>query len=101
MCLQVDNEFQQVKIKDLNDENNVEMFVSSVRGEEAFAAGQKTRELKCRIAKLNALKMRVTLTKIITTSSKNMNSVLNEKYGLSPNEIEKKIFIKQKVQNII
>ena len=26
MRLQVDNEFQQVKIKDLNDENNVEMF---------------------------------------------------------------------------
>ena len=30
--LQIDNEFQQVKIKDLNDENNVEMFTSSVRG---------------------------------------------------------------------
>ena len=43
--------------------------------------------------------MKVTRTKIITTSSENMNSVLNEKYGLSPNEIEKKIFIKQKIQN--
>ena len=32
MKLQLDNEFQQVKIKDLNDENNVEMFTSSVRG---------------------------------------------------------------------
>ena len=31
--LQVDSEFQQVKIKDLNDENNVEMFSSSVSGE--------------------------------------------------------------------
>ena len=31
MTLQVDNEFQQVKIKSLNDENNVEMFTSSVR----------------------------------------------------------------------
>ena len=31
--LQVDSEFQQVKIKDLNDENNVEMFTSSVSGE--------------------------------------------------------------------
>ena len=39
--LQVDNEFQQVKIKDLNDENNVEMFTSSVRGRKAFAAEQK------------------------------------------------------------
>ena len=32
MRLQIDNEFQQAKIKDLNDENNVEMFTSSVRG---------------------------------------------------------------------
>ena len=28
MSFQVDNEFQQVKIKDLNDKNNVEMFTS-------------------------------------------------------------------------
>ena len=32
MRLQVDNEFQQVKLKDLNDQNNVEMFTTSVRG---------------------------------------------------------------------
>ena len=38
MRLQVDKGFQQVKIKNLNDENNVEMFTSSVRGEKAFAA---------------------------------------------------------------
>ena len=30
MGLQVNNEFQQVKNKSLNDENNVEMFTSSV-----------------------------------------------------------------------
>ena len=30
MRLQVDNEFQQVKVKDLNDLNNVEMFTTSV-----------------------------------------------------------------------
>ena len=52
--LQVDNEFQQVKIKDLNDQNNVEMFTSSVIGGKAFAAGQKIRELKTRISKINA-----------------------------------------------
>ena len=32
MHFQVDNEFQLVKIKDLNDKNNVEMFTSSVSG---------------------------------------------------------------------
>ena len=38
MRLQVDKEFQQFKIKDLNDEKNVEMFTSSVRGGKALAA---------------------------------------------------------------
>ena len=37
MHLQVDNEFQHVKIKDLNDEK------SSVKGGEAFAAEQNIR----------------------------------------------------------
>ena len=55
MCLQVDNEFQQVKIKDLNHENNVEMFTSTV-----------------------CIRFRT------------KNSAINKKYGLSPNEIEKK-----------
>ena len=50
--LQVDNEFQQVRIKDLNDLNNVDMFTASVRGGKAFAAEQKIREFKMRIAKL-------------------------------------------------
>ena len=76
--LQVENEFQEVKIKDLNDEKNVEMFTSSVKGVKAFAAEQKIPELKSSIARLNALKMKVTSTKIITTSSENMNSVLND-----------------------
>ena len=32
MKLQVDQEFQQVRIKDLNDLNNVEMFSTTIRG---------------------------------------------------------------------
>ena len=32
MKLQVDQEFQQVRIKDLNDLNNVEMFSTAIRG---------------------------------------------------------------------
>ena len=90
MRLRVGNEFQQATIKDLSDENNIEMFTSSVRGGMAFAAEQKIQELKSRIEKLKALKMKVTSTKIISTSSENMNSVMNEKYRLSPNEIKKK-----------
>ena len=68
MRLQVDKEFQQVKIKDLNNENNFEMFTSSERDGKAFAAEQKIRELKARIAKLNAQKFKITPTKMIQNS---------------------------------
>ena len=91
MRLQVDNKFQQVKLKDLNYQNNVEMFTSSVRGRKAFAAEKKIRELKTRISKLNAQKRKISPTKIILKSANNMNKIKSEKYGLSPKEIEKKI----------
>ena len=45
MKLQVDQEFLQVKIKDLNNQRNVDMFSTSLRGGKAFAAEQKIREL--------------------------------------------------------
>ena len=89
MRLQVDNEFHQVKIKDLNDINNVEMFTTALRGGEAFAAEQKIRELKTRIAKLNVQKLKVSPAKIIEMSA-NMNIQPSQKYGLPPEEIEKK-----------
>ena len=46
MTLQVDNEFQQVKIKDLNDENNVEMFTTSVCGGKALQLNKKLENLR-------------------------------------------------------
>ena len=92
MRLQVDNEFQQVKIKDLNNENNVEMFTSSVRQGKVFDAEQKIRELKTRIAELNAQKLKITPTKTIQNSALNMNTTKSEKYGLSPEEIEQRSF---------
>ena len=76
------------------------MFTSSVRGGKAFAAEQKIRELKSRIAQLNALKLKVPPTKIITTSAENMNIVLNEKYGISPNDIEKKSPLSRKFRTL-
>ena len=66
------------------------MFTISVPGWKAFAAEQKMRERKTRISKLNAQKLEISLTKIILNSANNMNSVQSEKYGLSPEEIEKK-----------
>ena len=46
MRLQTDLEFNQNQIKKLNDEFNVEMFYTKVRGGKAFAAEQKIREFK-------------------------------------------------------
>ena len=45
MRLQVDQEFQQLQIKDFNKKRNIEMFSTSIRGGKAFAAEQKIREL--------------------------------------------------------
>ena len=64
------------------------MFTSSVRGRKAFAAQQKIRELKTRIAKLSAPKLKITPTKIMQNSPLNTNTMKSEKYRLSPEEIE-------------
>ena len=82
MKLQVDQEFHQVKIKDLNELNNVEMFSTSLRGGKAFTAEQKIRELKTRISKLKGQKLKITPKKIIEISTKNMNIQPSKKYGL-------------------
>ena len=55
MRLQTDNEFQQVKIRDLNDKYNVTMFTINARGGKAFAAEQKIRKLKKRMLKVKAI----------------------------------------------
>ena len=75
MRLQVDKEFQQVKIKNLTDENNVEKFITSVRRGKAFAAEQKIRKLKTSISELKAQKLKTSPTKIILSSADNVNSV--------------------------
>ena len=64
MRLQVDQEFEQIKIKDLNDLNKVEMFSTFLRGGKAFAPEQKIGELKIRIAKLFSQKLKMSQRKI-------------------------------------
>ena len=90
MKFQVNNEFQQVKTKDLNDKNNFAMFTSALRGSKALSAEQKMRELKTRIVKLNAQKLKISLPKIIQNSALNMNIMKSEKYGLLSEEIERR-----------
>ena len=101
MKLQVDNEFQQVKIKGLNDLNNVVMFTTSLRGGKAFAAEQKLRELKVRIAKLNVQKLKISPAKIIERSTLNMNLMKSRKYGLSPEEIERRFLTGERFKTIL
>ena len=100
MTLQVNSEFQQVRIKDLNEMNNVEMFTTSAHRGKAFAAEQKIKELKTRISKLNAQKQNISSTKIILNSAINMNNVPSEKYGLTPEEIEKKSISNERFRTI-
>ena len=49
------------------------MFTTSVRGGKAFPAEQKIRELKTRILKINAEKLKISPSKIIEVSTLNMN----------------------------
>ena len=44
------------------------MFTTSIRGGKAFAAEQKIRELKTRVAKLNIQKLKILPTKIMLKS---------------------------------
>ena len=76
------------------------MFLSGVRGGKAFAAEQKIRELKSRIAKLSVLKTKVPPKTIILQSAENMNNVKSKKYGITPNEIQQKLLSSEKFETL-
>ena len=46
MRLQDNNEFQELKITDLNDENNVKMFTPSIKGGKPLLQNRKLENLK-------------------------------------------------------
>ena len=102
--LQVDIKFQQVEIKDLNDKKNVTMFTTSLREGKAFAVEQKIKELKSRISKVKAIsdknKAKIPAVTIIKQSAVNMNDEKSEKYGISPNDIEKKSLFSEKFKTL-
>ena len=93
MRLQVDLEFQQNKIKKINQKYNVEMFSSKNRGGKAYVAEQKIREFKkilFRIKKTyNRFKKRLNSAKLIKKAVQNMNNT-KTKYGFEPEFIERK-----------
>ena len=94
MRLQVDLEFQQNKIKQLNEKYNVDMFSTTARGGKAFAAEQKIREFKkilFRIKKTyKRLNKRLNSAKLIKKTVQNMNNTKSIKYDLEPEIIEKR-----------
>ena len=94
MRLQVDLEFHQNKIKELNKKYNVEMFSTKIRGGKAFAAEQKIKEFKkilFRIKKTyKRMNKRLNSTKLIKKTVQNMNNTKSIKYDLEPEVIEKR-----------
>ena len=97
MRLQVDLEFQQNKIKELNKKYNVDMFSTKNRGGKAYAAEQKIREFKkilFRIKKTyKRMNKRLNSTKLIKKTVENMNNTKSIKYDLEPEVIEKRSLI--------
>ena len=93
MRLQVDLEFQQNKIKALNQKYNVEMFRSKNRGGKAYAAEQKIREFKKILFRIKTrykrLKKRLNSAQLIKKAVQNMNNVKSSKYGFEPEYIER------------
>ena len=93
MTLQTDLEFKQNAIKKLNNEFNVEMFHSKVRGGKAFAAEQKIREFKKLLLKskrfIKRKGERLRPLQVIKKAVENMNETISTKYGVSPENVEK------------
>ena len=100
MRLQLHNEFQQVKVQGLNNQNNVKIFTTSIRGGKAFAAEQKIRELKTRVTKLGIQKLKISATKTILNSAVDMNIIDSVKYGIIPEEIEKRSLFNKKFKTL-
>ena len=78
----------------------MEMFSTSLRGGKTFAAEQKIRELKTRIAKIFSQKLKMSLIKIIEMSTANMNIWPSKKYGFSPEEVEKRALESERFRTV-
>ena len=92
--LQTDLEFKQNKIKKLNDQYNIEIFHSKVRGEKAFAAEQKIREFNKILLKSKRFEKdkgkRIKPNNLIKKAAQKMNETISTKYELAPETIEKR-----------
>ena len=98
MKLQTDLEFKQNEIKKINEEYDVEMFHTKVRGGKAFAAEQKIGQFKKLLLKGKRLEKeggkRLRPLQLISNVTKNMNNTISTKYGMTPESIEQKSLAK-------
>ena len=95
MRLQTDLEFLENQIKKLNKKYNINMFSTKLRGGKAFATEQKIREFKKLLFKSKRLHKatktgRLDPRKLIRNAVHNMNNVNSQKYGVSPETVERK-----------
>ena len=94
MRLQTDLEFKQNQIKKLNNEFDIEMFHTKVRGGKAFTAEQKIREFKKILVRSKRFekkrKNRIKPNNLIKKAAQNMNETILTKYQLAPQTIEKR-----------
>ena len=94
MRLQTDLEFKQNEILKLNNDYDVEMFHTKVRGGKAFAAEQKIGQFNKLLLKGKRLekesKKRLKPLQLIANVTKNMNNIISTKYGMAPEVVEQK-----------
>ena len=74
------------------------MYSTSLRGGKAFAAEQKIRELKKRVARLQMQKLKITPKRIIEISTQNMNVTPSIKYRVAPERIEQEALKSERVR---
>ena len=93
MRLQTDLEFKQNQILKLNDEFNVELFHTRLRGRKAFAMEQKIREFKKLLLRGKRLEKqqgkRLKPNDLIKKVTQHMNETVSTKYELPPETIGK------------
>ena len=94
MRLQTDLEFKENEILKLNNDYDVEMFHTKVRGGKAFAAEQKIGQFKKLLLKGKKLekesKKGLKPLQLIANVTKNMNNIISAKYGMAPEVVEQK-----------
>ena len=92
--MQTDLEFKQNQIQKLNDEFDIELFHTKVRGGKAFTEEQKIREFKKILVRSKGFeksrKNRIKPNDLIKKETQNMTETISTKYQLAPETIEKR-----------